>query len=54
MATDIASSMRADGARHRKRAVRLSTGDRLAIAVMVGRLWRLPATWRARAQTVAA
>ena len=36
MATDIATSVRADGARKRKRAVRLSTGDRVAIAVMVG------------------
>jgi hypothetical protein len=26
----------------------------LAIAVLVGRLWRVPATWRARAQTAAA
>src|SRR3954447_25775217 len=36
MATDIATSMSTDGARKRKRAVRLSTGDRIAIAVMVG------------------
>ena len=36
MATDIATSVRADGARKRKRAVRLSTGDRVAMAVMVG------------------
>ena len=36
MATDIATSARADGARKRKRAVRLSTGDRIAMAVMVG------------------
>jgi ABC-type sugar transport system permease subunit len=36
MATDIAASVRAGGARKRKRAVRLSTGDRIAVAVMVG------------------
>ena len=36
MATDIATSVRGDGARKRKRAVRLSTRDRVAIAVMVG------------------
>jgi hypothetical protein len=36
MATDVAKSVRADGARTRKRAVRLSTGDRVAMAVMVG------------------
>jgi multiple sugar transport system permease protein len=36
MATDIATSVRAGGARRRKRAVRLSTGDRVAVAVMVG------------------
>src|SRR5262245_6532302 len=36
MATEIATSVRAGGARRRKRAVRLSTGDRIAIAVMVG------------------
>jgi ABC-type sugar transport system permease subunit len=35
MATDTATSSRPDGARSRKRAVRLSTGDRAAIAVMV-------------------
>ncbi len=36
MATDIATSTRAGGARKRKRAVRLSFGDRVAITVMVG------------------
>jgi len=36
MATDIATSMGAGGARKRKRAVRLSTGDRVAVTVMVG------------------
>jgi multiple sugar transport system permease protein len=37
MATDIATSKRADGARrNRKRAVRLSTSDRIAMTVMVG------------------
>ena len=36
MATDIATSMGAGGARTRKRAVRLSTGDRIAVTVMVG------------------
>jgi ABC-type sugar transport system permease subunit len=36
MATDIATSLPAGGARHAKRAVRLSTGDRVAVAVMVG------------------
>ena len=37
MATDIATSVRADGARRRgKRAVRLSRGDRIAVALMVG------------------
>src|SRR5512146_1559751 len=36
MATDIATSVRAGGARNTKRAVRLSTGDRVAVAVMVG------------------
>ncbi len=36
MATDIATSMGAGGARERKRAVRLSTGDRIAVTVMVG------------------
>jgi ABC-type sugar transport system permease subunit len=36
MATDIATRTRADGARRRRRAVRLSTGDRVALAVMVG------------------
>jgi len=36
MATDIATSVRADGARRRKRAVRLSTGDRVAMGVMIG------------------
>jgi len=36
MATDIATARRADGARRRKRAVRLSTGDRVALVVMVG------------------
>src|SRR5689334_7213102 len=36
MAADIATSVRAGGARKRKRAVRLSTSDRIAMAVMVG------------------
>jgi len=36
MAGDIATSARVDGARRRKRAVRLSTGDRIAMTVMVG------------------
>jgi ABC-type sugar transport system permease subunit len=36
MATDIAASARADGVRQRKRAVRLSTADRVAVTVMVG------------------
>jgi len=36
MAADIATSVRADGVRKRKRAVRLSTRDRVAIGVMVG------------------
>jgi ABC-type sugar transport system permease subunit len=36
MATEIATRVRADGARTRKRAVRLSKGDRIAMAVMVG------------------
>ena len=36
MAADIATTARVDGARRRKRAVRLSTGDRIAMAVMVG------------------
>jgi ABC-type sugar transport system permease subunit len=36
MATGIATSTRADGARRGKRAVRLSARDRLTIAVMVG------------------
>jgi ABC-type sugar transport system permease subunit len=36
MATDIATSVRGDGARKRKRAVRLSTRDRVAMTVMVG------------------
>jgi multiple sugar transport system permease protein len=36
MAADIAASARADGARRRRRAVRLSTSDRVAMAVMVG------------------
>ncbi len=35
MATDPAMSSTPDGARKRKRAVRLSTGDRIAIAVMI-------------------
>ncbi len=35
MATDIAMSTRGDGARRRKRAVRLSAMDRFAIAVMI-------------------
>ena len=33
---DIATTARVGGARRRKRAVRLSTGDRVAMAVMVG------------------
>ena len=36
MAGDIATTARVDGARRRKRAVRLSTGDRIAMTVMVG------------------
>jgi ABC-type sugar transport system permease subunit len=36
MATDIAGRMRAGGARGRKRAVRLSNTDRIAVGVMVG------------------
>src|SRR5258708_5552660 len=36
MATDVATSLRPDGARKRKRAVRLSTGDRIAVLFMVG------------------
>ena len=36
MAIDIAPSVRAGGARRRKRAVRLSTGDRVTVTVMVG------------------
>jgi multiple sugar transport system permease protein len=36
MATDIATSKREGGARKRRRAVRLSNGDRLAMAVMIG------------------
>jgi multiple sugar transport system permease protein len=36
MATDIAASMRAGGARHKKRADRLSGADRVAVAFMVG------------------
>ncbi len=36
MAADIATTARVDGAPRRKRAVRLSTGDRIAMAVMVG------------------
>lgn len=36
MATDIATSAGAGGARNRRRAVRLSAGDRVAVAVMVG------------------
>src|SRR5439155_13446997 len=36
MAIDIAPSVGAGGARRRKRAVRLSTGDRVTVAVMVG------------------
>jgi ABC-type sugar transport system permease subunit len=35
MATDTAMTSRPDGARRRKRAVRLSTGDRVAITIMV-------------------
>ncbi len=34
--TDIAASVRADGVRRRKRAVRLSTTDRIAVTLMVG------------------
>src|SRR3954468_19741244 len=36
MATDVATGVRGDGARNRKRGVRLSTSDRVAMAVMVG------------------
>src|SRR5919201_364102 len=36
MAIDIAAERRADGARRRRRAVRLTTRDRLASALMVG------------------
>ncbi len=36
MATDIAGNARTDGARRRKRAVRLSGADRITITVMVG------------------
>jgi multiple sugar transport system permease protein len=36
MATDIAARVRAGGARQRRRAVRLSTSDRIAVALMVG------------------
>src|SRR5438093_12294647 len=36
MAIDTAPSVAAGGARRRKRAVRLSTGDRVTVAVMVG------------------
>src|SRR5262245_54462620 len=36
MAADIATSARVGGAQRRKRAVRLSTGDRVAMTVMVG------------------
>jgi multiple sugar transport system permease protein len=36
MATDVATSLRPGGARKRKRAVRLSTADRVAVAFMVG------------------
>jgi multiple sugar transport system permease protein len=35
MATETEVSSKPDGARNRKRAVRLSTGDRIAIAVMI-------------------
>ena len=36
MASDIAASVRPGGARHKKRAVRLSGADRVAVAFMVG------------------
>jgi multiple sugar transport system permease protein len=36
MAIDIAARVGADGARRRRRAVRLSTGDRVTVGVMVG------------------
>ncbi len=36
MATDIARKVRTDGARQRKRAVRLSGVDRITVAIMVG------------------
>lgn len=36
MAIDIAAGVKAGGARRKARAVRLSTGDRIAIAVMAG------------------
>jgi ABC-type sugar transport system permease subunit len=36
MATGIATGVRAGGARRRARAVRLSTGDRVAVTLMVG------------------
>src|SRR5438132_11667868 len=36
MAIDIAPSVRAGGARRRKRAVRLSTGDRVTVTIMAG------------------
>jgi ABC-type sugar transport system permease subunit len=36
MATDIAASVRAGGARNRRRAVRLSGADRIAVGLMVG------------------
>src|SRR6266487_2724962 len=36
MAIDIAPRLRGDGARRRRRAVRLSAGDRVTVAVMVG------------------
>jgi len=36
MAVDLATTVKSDGARRRARAVRLSTKDRIAVAVMVG------------------
>src|SRR4051794_14391413 len=36
MAVDLATTVKSDGARRRARAVRLSTSDRVAIALMLG------------------
>src|SRR5215510_12526061 len=36
MATDIATRTSGGGARRKRRAVRLSTGDRIALTIMVG------------------